>query len=396
MTARRLLLAGSVGPERVPARPDPDYADWYLPLHLRDERGARECIAAQVAAGADVVVAPTWLTHRRALMPLGETRRAGAWTTAAVGLAREAIEIGLERREEALAEAPQQDIRRGRPTPLLAASLPALDDEPEPATGRLLPREAATERDYRDQAGALADAEPDLILVEGQRAEADAHTAIAESAETGLPVWAALSPSALASTDTEGWLEWAGAAAVTRLLLPPPLAARLPAADGPLPWGALVPVREDLADWLDAGASAVALLDGATVPTVEALRTVVDDHERVAIEAEQAERRRWGAHLSRAAAMAPGGPAVWVGAAAEEELPAGFEWSRVERHELPHLPRDRFRLAIDREGAPDTALARTLERGGIAVARPGSMPELRLVALDENAEPALAIYRRED
>ncbi len=55
---------------------------------------ARERIAAQVAAGADVVVAPTWLTHRRALLPLGETRRAAAWTADAVRVAREAVEIG--------------------------------------------------------------------------------------------------------------------------------------------------------------------------------------------------------------------------------------------------------------------------------------------------------------
>ena len=147
MADRVLLIAGSVGPERSPARPDPDDADWYLPLHLRDERAARERIASQVALGADVVVAPTWLTHRRALLPLGETRRATAWTASAVRVAREAVEIGLEHREEALADVPEDDVRRGRPRPLVAASLPALDDEPEAATGRLLPHEAATARD---------------------------------------------------------------------------------------------------------------------------------------------------------------------------------------------------------------------------------------------------------
>ena len=36
MVERCRLLAGSVGPERVPARPDPEHADWYLPLHLRE------------------------------------------------------------------------------------------------------------------------------------------------------------------------------------------------------------------------------------------------------------------------------------------------------------------------------------------------------------------------
>ena len=190
MADRRLLLAGSVGPERVPARPSSDDADWYLPLHLRDESAARARLAGQISAGADVIVAPTWLTHRRALLPLGETRRVGAWSNAAVRLAREAIEVGLERREEALADTPEDDPGLGRPQPLVAATLPALDDEPEAATGRLLPREAATERDYRDQAGALADAEPDLLLVEGQRDEEAARVALAEAVQTGLPVWA--------------------------------------------------------------------------------------------------------------------------------------------------------------------------------------------------------------
>jgi hypothetical protein len=99
------LLAGSYGPERLPARPNSDHADWYLPLHLRDPATARDRITAQIAAGADVVVAPTWQTHRRALLPLGETRRAATWTAAAMVTAREAIEIGLERRAEAMTDA---------------------------------------------------------------------------------------------------------------------------------------------------------------------------------------------------------------------------------------------------------------------------------------------------
>ena len=91
MIERCSLLAGSVGPERLPAHPDPEHADWYLPLHLRDARAARERLVGQTVAGAAVVMAPALLTHRRALLPLGETRRAAAWTAAAVRLGREAI-----------------------------------------------------------------------------------------------------------------------------------------------------------------------------------------------------------------------------------------------------------------------------------------------------------------
>jgi hypothetical protein len=396
MTGRTLLLAGSVGPERVPVRPHPDDADWYLPLHLRDAGAARERIAGQLAAGADLVVAPTWMTHRRALLPLGETRRAGDWTAAAVAVARQGLELGLERREEALAEASEDNARRGRPRPLVAASLPALDDESEVASGRLLPHESATERDYRDQAGVIADAEPDLILVEGQRTEPDARTAITEAVQTGLPVWAALTPGALATTELPEWIDWAQSMGVQRLLLPGPLAEQTAMTDSPLSWGAIAPVEEPLSDWLEAGAGAVVLLDGATTPTLEPLRAAIDDFERAAIEAEHAARRRWQAHLRRAAAMAPGGAAATTGAADDPALPAGFAWAHVERHELPYLPPGRFRLLVDRDDLITDDVARALERGGIALARPGPTGSLRLVALDESEEPALAIYRRED
>lgn len=396
MVDRVLLLAGSVGPERVPARPDSNDADWYLPLHLRHQDAARERVAGQVTAGADVVVAPTWLTHRRALLPLGETRRVGAWTAAAVHLARQALEIGLERREEALADVPVDDVRRGRPAPLVGAVLPALDDESETAAGRLLPHEAATERDYRDQAGAIADAEPDLILVEGQHTESDARAAIAEAAQTGLPVWAALTPGALATTELPGWIEWAAAHEVERLLLPGPLEDRSTILDAPLPWGALAPSDDPLTEWLRAGAGAIAWLDGANPAVLEPLRTAIDDHERAGIEARHAARRRWQAHLRRAAAMTPGGAAIIIGPADDPALPAGFEWSSVEREELPYLPPGRFRLLVDPEGSAAEDVARALEHGGVAVSRPGGADTLRLMTLDDSADPPLAIYRRED
>ncbi len=396
------LLAGSAGPERVPARPDPDTADWYMPLHLRDAPAARARVATQIEVGADVVVAPTWLTHRRALLPLGETRRAGDWTAAAVRLAREAVEVGLERRQGALGDVPDapdapevslDDVRRGRPAPLVAASLPALDDEAEVATGRLLPRETATERDYRDQAGIIADAEPDLILVEGQRSEADARTALASALDTGLPVWAALTPSALSTSDLEAWFEWAGATGLARLLLPSPLPAALPATEAALPWGGVADHPGSATAWLEAGARTIALLDGATVPVLESLRAALDDHERADLEVEQAARRRWQALVEQAAAMAPGGAAVWIGTVPGEGLPEGFRWHVVEEAQVPRLPDEAYRLAVATTvmGPP---LERILERGGVLVGplpHPGS---LRRIVVDE-AEPPLAISRRE-
>ena len=394
MVERRRLLAGSLGPERVPARPDSDDTEWYLPLHLRDPQAARERLAAQVAAGVDVVVAPAWLTHRRALLPLGETRRARDWSDAAVRLAREAVEQGLERREAALTDAPEDDARHGRPSPLVAATLPALDEEV--ADGRLLPREAATARDYRDQAGHLADSEPDLILVEGQRSEADARLAITEALATGLPVWAALTPSSLAAAGLEGWLEWAGTVGLAQLLLPGPPAERTAAAGAPLPWGGLADAAAAAAAWLEVGAGTIAVLDGATLPLLERLREAIDEHERTVLEAARARERRWWRLVERAAAMAPGGAAVWLGPAPQRPLPDGFAWLVLDPSDSAQLPSDRFRLAVAGSAADVRAAVRTLERGGIVVGPLAVDGGLRLIAVDEADEPPLAIARSED
>jgi hypothetical protein len=397
MVRRCLLLAGSHGPERIPARPDPQEADWHLPLHLRDEGAARERIAAQVAAGADVVVAPTWLTHRRALLPLGETRRAAAWSAAAVRLAREAVELGLERREEHAATASEEALVPARPSPLVAATLPALDDDPQPGSGRLLPPEAASVRDYRDQAGILADAEPDLILVEGQRSEAGARLALAQSSETGVRTWAALTGVALASAGLHDWLDWASGIGIDRLLVPAAMADRQALTEGPLAWGVQLRPSEPAAGPIEAGAGTLALLDGAASANLAPLRATIDEHERAALEIVQAHALRWMEHVRRAALMAGGGHAAWVGPPPTAPLPSRFEWLVLDEREARHLPLEHYRLVVV-AGTDMTGLGPALEPGGLLAVRASALVDtagLRLVHLDENGDPALAVYRRE-
>jgi hypothetical protein len=397
MAERRLLLAGSFGAERVPVRLNRDEADWFKPPHIRDERSARERIATQVACGADVVVAPTWLTHRRALLPLAETRNVAAWTAAAVRVARDGVEIGLERRAEAAAITDADQARTERSRPRVAASLPALDDEPEPEVGQVLPREAATERDYRDQAGVLADAEPDLLLIEGQREEAETRLAMAEAVDTGLPVWAALGHQALATTALEEWIERCRALEVERLLLPRPLERWSAAAENTIAWGGYGLAPDEVRDWLDAGARIVACLDGATIASLQPLRAKIDDYESAEVAATRASERRWLDHVARAASMAPGGAAVWLGAAPNAPLPVGFEWLIVGASDAPHLPTDHYRLVVAPE--PTAGAGGLLEYGGLLVrsgaARVHGEAMLQLVSVDDSADPPLAIYRRE-
>nr|MBA3627696.1 homocysteine S-methyltransferase family protein [Chloroflexota bacterium] len=84
-------------------------------------------MTAQVAAGADVLLAHTFLTHRRALARVGEARRARQLTLSAVVLAREAAEQGRDRRDHETSSATVPV--------LVAGSLPLLGDDP--GSGRL-------------------------------------------------------------------------------------------------------------------------------------------------------------------------------------------------------------------------------------------------------------------
>jgi hypothetical protein len=266
-----------------------------------------------------------------------------------------------------------------------------------PGDGRLLPREPATERDYRDQAGIIADADPDLILVEGQPDEAEGRVAMAEAAQTGLPTWLALSRAALAVADLGAWLDTAEATGVARVLLAGPAGDRVAAAESPLPWGALEPDPRAVGDWLDLGAGTVALLDGATPAAVAGLRTAIDEYERPLLEAAEAAERRWREAVENAAASAPGGAAAWIGPDPAWPLPRGFDWLVVGAHEVRHLPSDHFCLAVatgERGHGGDPAPL--LRRGGVLVERALRPRGLRRVAVDVDADPPIAIYRREE
>ena len=196
------LLAGAPWRDRLrPPRPT-DAPRWFEPIHVREPARVRQALAAQVEAGADVITAPAWLTHRRALMEIGESRRAAEWSRAAVQLAREAIEEGLSRRGE----------RATANAILVAGPLPDLDARPESGSGRLAERGAAADRDRDAQAGILADAGVDLILVEAHSSVEAGTRATAAAAATGLATWATV--PAAAADDIAAWAE--------RSLLPAP------------------------------------------------------------------------------------------------------------------------------------------------------------------------------
>lgn len=408
------LVAGSAGPERRPPRPDPAEPRWYEPPHVRDAAGARDRIAAIVAAGADLVIAPTWLTHRRALLPIGETRRARAWTASAVRVARDGIEIGLERRERGGERVngrqadPQADPGRnaepGTAIPrlpvIVAGWLPPLDGAPEPDSGRLAPTDVAAARDLRSQAGLLAEAGVGLLVAEVAGGLEGARRAAEAGAELGLETWVAgriggtaAAPSFPGGTDPEAWAEVVVHARAAAILLDGPEEAAVAAmariaAALPIPVGVVGTDGTATGRALAAGARHVGALDGATPTTIAAIRAALDaqEGERRADAARAA--AAWTAIVAAAALRAPGGAAVWVvaddgdgaparhgrmGPATERPpMPRGFAWIEVPEAAAGALPDARFRFIV--ADGTDTAgrcfrLGRAIEPGGILLVR---------------------------
>jgi homocysteine S-methyltransferase len=122
------------------------------------------------AAGADILTANTFRTHRRTLAKEGLQDRAPELTRMAVLLAREAA------------------LAAGR-TVFVAGSLSPLEDCFRPD---LTPPGEALEREHAAQAEALSAAGADLILVETQNMVRELSAATRWARATGLPVVASM------------------------------------------------------------------------------------------------------------------------------------------------------------------------------------------------------------
>ncbi|HKA37520.1 MAG TPA: homocysteine S-methyltransferase family protein [Thermoanaerobaculia bacterium] len=124
----------------------------------------------EVAAGAEILTANTFRTHRRTLAKQNLADRAAELTRTAVLLAREAA--------------------RGAPRPVfVAGSLSPLEDCYRPD---LRPPGEALEREHAIQAEALASSGADLILIETQNSVRELATATRWARQTGLPVIASM------------------------------------------------------------------------------------------------------------------------------------------------------------------------------------------------------------
>jgi S-methylmethionine-dependent homocysteine/selenocysteine methylase len=124
----------------------------------------------EVAAGAEVLTANTFRTHRRTLAREGLEERSAELTRTAVSLARQAA-------------------REAGRTVFVAGSLSPLEDCYRP---ELVPAGEALEREHAVQAESLAAAGVDGILVETQNSVRELAAAARWARATGLPVIASM------------------------------------------------------------------------------------------------------------------------------------------------------------------------------------------------------------
>jgi S-methylmethionine-dependent homocysteine/selenocysteine methylase len=130
----------------------------------------REIHREEVEAGAEVLTANTFRTHRRTLGKGGLSERSAELSAGAVRLARE-VAGSLGR------------------SVFVAGSIAPLEDCYRPD---LVPEDAALEREHREQAGSLAAAGADLLLLETHNTIRELLAAARAARATGLPVVASM------------------------------------------------------------------------------------------------------------------------------------------------------------------------------------------------------------
>ena len=165
-----LLLDAALGTQlerRGAAGPPPL---WSAEALLRDPKAVSALHEAEVAAGAEILTANTFRTHRRTLAKAGRERDAPFWTQRAISLARKAA--------------------RGAARPVfVAGSLSPLEDCYRP---ELVPDDAALAAEHGAQADELARAGADAILVETHNTVRELAAAARAAKATGLPVIASI------------------------------------------------------------------------------------------------------------------------------------------------------------------------------------------------------------
>ncbi len=167
---RPLLLDAAMGTELARRGANTALPLWSAWALLEAPEAVFSVHGDAVSAGADVLTANTFRTHRRSLAKAGLGDRAQDLTSLAVALARRAA-------------------RRSVREVFVAGSLSPLEDCYRPD---LAPEESILLAEHREQAQALARAGVDLILAETHNSVRELSAAVRGAAETGLPIVASM------------------------------------------------------------------------------------------------------------------------------------------------------------------------------------------------------------
>jgi S-methylmethionine-dependent homocysteine/selenocysteine methylase len=165
-SGRPLLLDAAMGTELQRRDAVTQLPLWSARPLLEDPEIVWTIHADEAAAGADILTADTFRTHRRTLEKAGLAEGAEELTSLAVRLAHQAAAV------------PGREI-------FVAGSLSPLEDCYRPD---LAPDDDALRREHGAQAGILAGTGVDLVLVETQNSIREAAAALRAAKATGLPV----------------------------------------------------------------------------------------------------------------------------------------------------------------------------------------------------------------
>ena len=159
---RPLILDGATGTELSRRGVDLSHPSWTAGAILEQPEILAEIHRDYVEAGAELITANTFRTHRRNLAEMTPQPDPRELTLQAIRIAREAT--------------------NGRA--LIAGSIAPLEDCYSP---QLTPENSSLLREHREMAEHLAEADVDVILIETQVTIREAATAAQAAAGTGLP-----------------------------------------------------------------------------------------------------------------------------------------------------------------------------------------------------------------
>jgi len=171
---RPILLDGATGTELSRRAVDVGLPLWSANALLTAPHVLSQIHADYLRAGAEVITADTFRTHRRSLAKAGLGAQARVLTHQAVDLARAAVNVYLVGQGHGVAR-----------ECYVAGSLAPLEDCYQP---ELVPPQAECEAEHAEMASYLAEAGADLLLVETMNTVREAVAATRAAVATGLPV----------------------------------------------------------------------------------------------------------------------------------------------------------------------------------------------------------------